>query len=200
MKEDMVALKKRIMGVGFCLVICITSQGISKVLKCSQVKLLNIALADKPFVIVRIKLALKEASAVVELLTTHIKEAKALSQASAAATNPAQESAFIKAQLVRMITPVKEFFTEIRTFSALIEPLLKESIEEKLEGSHLFAFMKLQEGLLPFFEKRIQTREQLKAFAIEFKTLFGDLHDSLSPEVLKKYKTFIAEVKAKRLN
>ena len=102
-----------------------------------------------------------------------------------------------------MLEPVKEFLKEIREHIFLVKPLLKESLSHRnipLDQSHLVKFIESATDLVPFFEQKIRTTEDLKMFAIEFKSLFGDIEESMSPEAKQNYEKFVEDIRKKRMD
>lgn len=96
--------------------------------------------------------------------------------------------AFVMLSRDNLVIPIDKFLAPFRSFSAIVVPLIKESLEKKdsmLE--RLFTSDPKVETTKSFYQKEVKTIPQLAQMCNEFITFFNDLERELSEKAKAKY-------------
>lgn len=110
-----------------------------------------------------------------------------------------KDKAFITEKIKSIIEPVAQFFGHIHMVSGTVKPVVEESLLAKGTGidrsnCQLLKFLDASDSADVFFDKNINTIDDLIKFCQEYRIFFQDIEASLSDAVSKPYKAIIAKL------
>jgi hypothetical protein len=154
-------------------------------------ELLNIGLEGYPTSVVKMDLARKEAVKVINNFAKLTKDDKKV----------------IQQQMHTILTPLQEFFDNIRGYASMVRPLVEESllgegVVRKADGtlqhnSILLKFFEKEnkDNVDVFFDKHVCTRADLLQVCNELITFVDDVHANLSEKALSAYNAIMQKLK-----
>ncbi len=189
----------------FLMSVLLFAQLSAKELHRPEIKLLNGTLQKKGNVTVRLEYSCKLAGKILDDLRDEmlVELDKALDMLSKK-QGKKEKNYDVYKEVLRVLSPVREFFDEIKTHAAILKPLVEESLEPlATKGRPLktFFFMKFFENperdVMEFIKVSILTKKDLELFCEELSIFGSDILDSCSDEVKKNHTKFISQLKDK---